>query len=30
MLYRKDGAMFPPDVTLGIQNKKLNLVSHGL
>ena len=38
MLHRRDGAMFPPDVTLGIQAKEFNLgfirpdnlVSHGL
>ena len=38
MLQRRDGARFPPDVTLGIQTKEFNLgfiraenlVSHGL
>ena len=38
MLYRRDGAKFPPDVTLGIQAKEFNLgfirlenlESHGL
>ena len=38
MLHRKDGARFPPDLTLGIQAKEFhlgfiraeNLVSHGL
>ena len=38
MLHRRDGARFPPDVTLGIQAKEFNLgfirpenlVSHGL
>ena len=25
MLYRRDGARFPPDVMLGIQAKELNL-----
>ena len=38
MLYRRDGTRFPPDVTLGIQAKEINLgfirpenlVSHGL
>ena len=38
MLHQRDGARFPPDVTLGIQAKEFNLefirqdnlVSHGL
>ena len=38
MLHRRNGARFPPDVTLGIQAKELNLgfiipdnfVTHGL
>ena len=30
MLDRRDGARFPPDVTLGVQAKELNLGSHGL
>ena len=38
MLHRRDGARFPPDMTLGIQAKQFNLgfirqenlVSHGL
>ena len=38
MLHRRDGAMFPPDVTLGIQAREFNVgfirpenfVSHGL
>ena len=25
MLHRRDGARFPPDVTLGIQGKEFNL-----